>query len=358
MTRTNSAPLAVDGEGKPIALPDGASHWNIRRHTGGRPRLMLDASKQPLRLGLEMTLADLEDILAPAKYWLDLIDQAGNSLGLAVRPVLIGGPANEERTPERDAVEDAPAAPLPLGSDVRLVLEANVRAMQASFQHNQRTLELGLRMAETLRDGVKVLADAQADWIKSLASAKGYLRNAATVPAALPPPPSRQEDEEEDEESVEDDYDEPAPPQHWTDKLGESLAPLAAPLATHLIQTAMAPKPDGGSASSGIMDKAREMLDWRRAAAAGAVKRAKDANPVPPSSAGGLMALAASAPPEVTSKVMSAMQQLTADERHAITQIVSCFQADDIPLLIAQVKELSVDELVAKLRSLLATPSA
>ena len=32
----------------------------------------------------------------------------------------------------------------------------NVRATQMAFQHNQNTLELGLRMAETLRDGVEV----------------------------------------------------------------------------------------------------------------------------------------------------------------------------------------------------------
>lgn len=356
--RTTSTPLAVDNEGRPIPLPDRASHWNIRRHTGGRPRLMLDVNKQPLRLHLDMTLADLEDILAPAKYWLDLIDEAGTSLGIAVRPVLIGGPANDERAQERDAAEDVIAAPLPsLGSDLRLVLEANVRAMQASFQHNQRTLELGLRMAETLRDGVKVLADAQSDWIKSLAGAKGYLRNVAAAPAALPAPVQHVEDDDEYEEDDDED-DEPAAPQHWTDKIGESLAPLAAPLATHLVQSVMAPKPDGSSASSSIMDKARELFDWRRAAEAGAVKRAKDANPAPTPSAGGLLALASSAPPEVTSKVMAAMQQLTTDERKAITQLVSCLQADDILLLIAQVKELSPDELVAKLRSLLATPSA
>jgi len=63
-------------------------------------------------------------------------------------------------------------------SDVRLVLEANVRATQMAFLHNQRTLEIGLRMAETLRDSVQVLAGSQADWIKSIASARGFFRNA------------------------------------------------------------------------------------------------------------------------------------------------------------------------------------
>jgi hypothetical protein len=64
-------------------------------------------------------------------------------------------------------------------SDVRLVLEANVRATQMAFIHNQRTLETGLRMAETLRDSVQVLATSQADWIKSVSSSRGFFRNAA-----------------------------------------------------------------------------------------------------------------------------------------------------------------------------------
>ena len=57
--------------------------------------------------------------------------------------------------------EPQPLDVLPAGAtDVRLLLEANVRAMQAAFQHNQRTLEIGLRMTDSLRDGVRVLAEA------------------------------------------------------------------------------------------------------------------------------------------------------------------------------------------------------
>jgi hypothetical protein len=59
-----------------------------------------------------------------------------------------------------------------------------VRSTQLAFQHNERTLEMGLRMAETLRDGVQALASSQADWIKSLASARGFFRGS---PGSLPP---------------------------------------------------------------------------------------------------------------------------------------------------------------------------
>src|SRR5262249_17239596 len=61
---------------------------------------------------------------------------------------------------------------------------ANVRATQMAFQHNQKTLELGLRMADSLREGVQVLAEAQADWIKSAAGSRGFFRNMKSL--ALP----------------------------------------------------------------------------------------------------------------------------------------------------------------------------
>ncbi len=52
--------------------------------------------------------------------------------------------------------------------------------MQLSFQHNQRTLELGLQMADTLRAGVQVLAETQADCMKALVGSRHWFRNAVT----------------------------------------------------------------------------------------------------------------------------------------------------------------------------------
>jgi len=93
-------------------------------------------------------------------------------------------------------------------SDVRLVLEANVRATQMAFIHNQRTLEIGLRMAETLRDSVQVLAGSQADWIKSISSARGFFRNTGQP---LAPVEVKQltvttgDDDDDDDDGVTDD---------------------------------------------------------------------------------------------------------------------------------------------------------
>lgn len=176
----STVPLARDAEGNPIELPHGTVGWRVRRQTGGRPRLVLDSRKVPMTFPLDYTIADAEDILPPGNYLLDGIDERGEPTDVTV-PLSIGVQRNAEAPEDEKEADAVLAVPMTLPSttnEMRLVLEANVRATQMAFLHNQRTLELGLRMAETLKDGVQVLANAQADWIKSVSSARGFFRNA------------------------------------------------------------------------------------------------------------------------------------------------------------------------------------
>ena len=96
------------------------------------------------------------------------------TIGLAL------GTLRNAESVEPDNENNAPAVvPTTLPStpsEVRLLLESNIRSLQMAFLHNQRTLEIGLGVAQTLRDGVAVLANAQADWIKSVSSARGFFR--------------------------------------------------------------------------------------------------------------------------------------------------------------------------------------
>ena len=225
-------PLARDAEGNVIQLPEGAVGWRIRRQTGGRPRLHLDSRKQPMTFPLDYTVADVEDILPPGSYLLDAVDKSGETLGLTIA-LSIGQPRNGEPVePGDEAAPIAVPAALPATtSDVRLVLEANVRATQLAFLHNQKTLELGLRMAETLRDTVQVLASSQADWIRSISSARGFFRNAPP----LPPVETKQlaASAGEDLEANDDELAaaSEAPPRHWT----EQFAPLINMAAQQLV---------------------------------------------------------------------------------------------------------------------------
>ena len=194
-----TVPLARDPDGRPLEVPTDASSWLIRRLTGGRPRNLSGPDRKPLRAPTDFTESDLENMLGPGTYRLDLCDAAGKPLDVAVTVDL--GEVDDART-ERNAssVADVGSSLPAAASDVRLVLEANVRATQMAFQHNERTLAASLRMADTLRDGIRDLATAQAGWINTLASARGFFRNAGV--AALPPARTTLEtdDEEEDDD--------------------------------------------------------------------------------------------------------------------------------------------------------------
>lgn len=146
-------PLAVDPDGHPIELPETATAWRVRRKTGGRPRIVLGVDKQPVQLPLSYSLVDLEDILAPAEYLLDVVDAKGEAVGITIAVSLSALRNADGQAEEPGENREGISAMLPTtASDTRLVLEANVRATQMAFLHNQKTLEMGLRMAETLRD--------------------------------------------------------------------------------------------------------------------------------------------------------------------------------------------------------------
>jgi hypothetical protein len=92
-----------------------------------------------MQLSLSYTMADLDDILPPGSYKLDLVDRAGMPLGVTI-DVEIGGLRNAAASESQD-LDDGPISLSSGAGDVRYVLEANVRSTQLAFQHNQRTLE-------------------------------------------------------------------------------------------------------------------------------------------------------------------------------------------------------------------------
>jgi hypothetical protein len=85
-------------------------------------------------------------------------------------------------------------------------------------------------VVDSLRDGVRVLAESQSEWIKSLASSKS-IRNAPMWPL----PPRRDDDEEdgEDEEEEEDGEDEEEPT--WWQQIGAELNQYA-PLINQVVK--------------------------------------------------------------------------------------------------------------------------
>jgi hypothetical protein len=398
----STVPLARDAEGNLIEIPEGAIGWRIRRQTGGRPRLVLDSRKQPMLFPLDYTIADVEDVLSPGNYLLDIVDKNGEPLGM-MAAVAIGMPRNAESIePDDDNIEDAPVVvPTSLpstGSDVRLVLEANVRATQMAFIHNQRTLETGLRMAETLRDTVQVLASSQADWIKSISSARGFFRNAAQP---MPPVEVKQltvnngnngEADEGDEEHDEHDEDADGDPDedgdggdeggrgggrrgdkpHWSEQF--------MPIITHVI-TQVLPAVNAwsakqmadatsrrGAAQGGAIDprsaeveaaaqRAQEQEEEQRAARERQERAAQIAAAIAGASSPGpgvdVVKLMQLLPQRTSTKVMQIQMALSPDEQVDAMKILRGYRADGLADLLNVFDEASLEQCKGFLRGLI-----
>jgi hypothetical protein len=337
-------PLARDADGNPLELPQNASAWRVRRHTGGRPRIVLGADKQPMLVPLAYTVVDLEDILAPGVYRPDLVDGKGEPIPDMTVPVSINQLRNADDAEESvDEAQSMPSLPSS-GSEVRLVLEANVRSTQMAFAHNQKTLELGMRMAETLRDSVRAMAESQADWIKSMASARGFFRN-ASPPQLPPPPPAEKSDDDEDE------YEDDAPPSQpsWV----EAITPIVATVSQQVIQAVMgfAQKPKA-PANGETKFEIGDALDWRRPAAKAAAAKLE---PPPPFD---LQAFVATLPPLVVAKLMALKEKLSSAEIQKALQLISLLEPDMRTELVARVETMSVDETANYLRAQIASPAA
>lgn len=105
--------------------------------------------------------------MPPCSYRFDLVDGSGEMLDVMVS-LIIGLPRIADAA-ERDAETGSLSGGSVglLGGEVRTVLDANIRAMQMAFLHNQRMLEIEVQLAEVLRDSMSVLATSQCAWIKA-----------------------------------------------------------------------------------------------------------------------------------------------------------------------------------------------
>ena len=362
-----ACPLARDRFGNPMEVPSSAVAWGVRRKTGGRPRIMLGVDGRPLHLPLAYTIVDLENVLAPAEYLLDLVDAGGKSVGGNVE-VSIGRIVPEREDDELDGTDEPTAEPsvpatAALVTQMRLVLDANVRATQLAFQHNEKTAELGLRSAEALRDAVRSMADSQADWIKSLASARGFYRNA---PTALPPPAAAPTSADEDDEGLhagpDDEEALDAAEPHWVDKLMPHVATLCqtfVPMAVAWATTKRAPSRPDGRAKSGFQlgeifnwKKTHERLTAEREAARhgatepGSSPEPTDAAAVPPLG-----------PAEMT-HFLAIQAALTPDEANLARATAAELSPADLRTWLAELTQLSVPDAVAKIRAVLAQVAA
>ena len=358
-----NVPLARDDEGRPVHIPEAAVGWRVRRHTGGRPRLHLDAAKQPMQLSLAYSHADLDDILPPGSYYLDLVDADGKMLATTVK-IAIGLTRNAESPglddEERDdedihdhRLERLRSHP----SDTRFVLEANVRSTQLAFQHNERTLAAGLRMADTLREGIQTLAETQGELVKSLVAARGFPRNGwvqQPAPTALAVVPPREDDDDEDEED--------APPPSGSERLvefGIGVVEMVNKLLANFGSPQGAtnkPKAAGGGFK---LPGVAELLDWRKAMPANEKNgEAAQRSELPPAAS----VEEADAMPPLDPKTMAhfiAIQAaLKPDEAAMARAIAGELAPAELRAWFEELRTLSIQDAVAKIRTLIGKGAA
>lgn len=292
-----------------------------------------------MQLSLSYTMADLDDILPPGAYKLDLVDRTGAPLGLTV-DVEIGALRNASAVESMD-LEDGPVALSSGASDVRFVLEANVRSTQLAFQHNQRTLEAGLRMADTLREGIQTLAETQADWIKSLIASRGFLRNSAMPQLAALPEPTREHDEEDDETERQPS---------GTDRAMELGLAVVTLINNFMSRAPALAAPKQGGAKLDV----RSLLDWRHAAKQGESARSALAPLESVPSFKSPAELMAALPPDLVRKLFEVRTQLTADEQSQLMQLLSAIPPDDLPAVAASLESMSTADVLTTVRQQLA----
>lgn len=133
-------PLAVDIHGAPIRVPDTATHWRVRRQTGGRPGPVFGPDGLALKLPLDATVHDLRGYgCAPGTYRLDAIDE---------RERVVGATAHAHV--EADVVEPSPP---PLHSGPRdPAIDGLVRVMEAmqrsQAEQNKAVMQLAMAVVD------------------------------------------------------------------------------------------------------------------------------------------------------------------------------------------------------------------
>lgn len=335
-------PLARDALGNLIAIPDGTVAWRMCRQTTGRPKEIVGPDKRPMRFPLELTAEELSDLCGADVYRVYGLDEVGKVLDYVVTVDL-----TRDAREQRNAAPDAWSAPAPRTSalmpttDLRFALEAMAQMMRVNCE------------------ALRAVTESQADWVKSIASAKGFFRNGAPPLAALSTPPRIEAElEEDDDESTEDDapasktiYDVLAPlAEHWA----PSVSPVVAMLAG-----GAAEKVSGRAATAGDGSKAgwelRELLDLNYAASkARAKKAASDQSAASKSAGRASLQSRVMADPRLMAHFIAIKSLLAPNEAARILALGEQMSEEQQEWLVAKMGALSAEEAAAGLRKLLA----
>jgi hypothetical protein len=321
-----------------VAVPDGTVAWRICRKTSGRPKEILGPdSKQPMRFRLTTTVEEVAEAYGPDTYRVYALDDVGKVLDF-VTELDLSDDRRDRRNAGLETSHGSRTSVFAASTDLRYALDAIVQMMRAN--------------GEALRS----VAVAQADWVKSIASSRGFFRNG-------PPPmlPSKREDDDEEDEQDDDD-DDPVEPQKKTiyDVLApfaEQIAPSVGPLVTMLTSGAKnAPAVQSGSTPTARVDgphtdlasrpnwEVRDFIDFRYSSEKAKAKKAAQA------------AQASSDQPNATTAKRSLQERVRADPKllahfMAISALLSDGERVGLMGFANQFGDLEQERLLAEIRA-------
>ena len=188
-TEPQHPPLARDAQGNLLEIPEGTAAWRVCRQTTGRPKEIVGPDKRALRFPLETTAEELADLCGADVYRVYALDEVGKVLDYVVTVDV----TRDTRELRNTALPDASFLPA-------------LRAAQPSGSSDLRfALEAMAQMMRVNSEAMRSIAESQADWVKSIASARGFFRN-APAPYQPPEPPDDDEEEDEDEPAQRKDH--------------------------------------------------------------------------------------------------------------------------------------------------------
>ncbi len=237
MKATNTAatpnehpPLARDAQGNLVEVPAGTCAWRISRNTKGRPRTINGPDKQPARFPLDTTVDELADSCGADTYRIYALDDVGN----VIEYVTTVETSREYRNASEPDALLVPARGSSTSSDLRYALEAVAH------------------IARTNAEAMRAVAESQAEWIKSISSARGFFRNAPTLQLPAPSEEPASNDDEDDDVS--------------RTKTGwiETIQPIVGMVVQQLVASMMGGTKPAGEPTTKWQPS--DMLDWRRAA--------------------------------------------------------------------------------------------
>jgi hypothetical protein len=142
--------LARDASGNPFPLPDNAAFWRVRRHTGGRPSVVVGPNGEPLFIAITGDVDALLDAgCAPGSYRLEAVDVQRRPVGAPIAFVEISEPQ-----------------PQPIASSD--LLRASIEALTRTTEAMQRTqLERERATAARERELMNAQIEAQRALVES-----------------------------------------------------------------------------------------------------------------------------------------------------------------------------------------------